>query len=340
MSVLKETGEFGLIRRIRRLIEEEGARGHGVLEGLGDDTAVLEPRSDRLVLATCDAMVEGRHYSRDFMTLEEVGRRAMAMNISDIGAMGGRPAWALVSLGIPEDIEDTDILELYRGFLKELNPMDAAVVGGNITGADRGLLIDVTLLGEVERGRMVTRAGARPGDRILVTGYPGQAAAGLKILIRGEPLDTPDAAPLVRAYKTPAHRARAGRAAAETGRVTAMVDISDGFLGDLGHIREESGVGAVLHLTRLPLSDALLRAAEKWGLDPLETALEPSDDYELVLTCAPEDVPAVKGAICAAEGLQVTEVGRITQEPGCEIVKPDGSRAPAAGGGWDHFKSN
>jgi thiamine-monophosphate kinase len=180
---LCDIGEFGLIGRIGRIVEAEGVRSERVRLGIGDDTASFLPRPGYELLVTCDAMVEGRHYLPEWSSPYQVGRRAMTVNISDIGAMGGRPLYALVSLGLKKETAVRDVEGLYRGFLAELNPFSAAIIGGNITGSENGAFIDVTLIGEVEQGRAVRRGGAAPGDAILVTGYPGQAAAGLHLLL-------------------------------------------------------------------------------------------------------------------------------------------------------------
>lgn len=338
METLASIGEFGLIRRIRHILQTEGVEGHGVIAGPGDDSAVFAPRPGYDLLVTCDAMVEGRHYLAGMMEPIHIGRRAMAMNISDIGAMGGWPRWALVSLGLVHDAPVEDVEAITRGFLKELNPLNAVVAGGNITKAAGGAFIDITLIGDVEAGRKVLRSGAGSGDAVLVTGFPGQAAAGLEILVHGQFRKSPEARPLVAAYRTPGHRAREGQAAAQTGRVHAMLDISDGFLGDLGHICEESRVGAEVMAQSLPVSESLGWVAEKWDRNPRDLVLEASDDYELILTCAPQHVEDLKRTVSRVAGASVTEVGRITPEAGrLEVVHADGSRSDATAKGWDHF---
>jgi len=338
VETLASIGEFGLIRRIRRILETEGVEGSGVIAGAGDDTAVFAPRPGYDLLVTCDAMVEGRHYLAGAVEPIDLGRRAMVMNISDIGAMGGWPRWAVVSLGLADDSPVKDVEALTRGFLEELNPLNAVVAGGNITKAAGGTFIDITLIGDVETGRKVLRSGAQPGDAILVTGYPGQAAAGLEILLQGKGHEAEDVQALVDAYLRPGQRAREGQAAARTARVHAMIDISDGFLGDLGHICEESRVGAEVVEEALPVSEPLRRMAVKQGRRPADMVLAASDDYELILTCAPEDVECVKGAVSGVAGAAVTEVGRMTPEAGrFEVVHIDGSRSDATAKGWDHF---
>jgi len=334
-----DIGEFGLIRRIGDLLNKEGIRSERVTLGLGDDTASFVPRPGYELLVTCDCTVEGRHYLPGKISPLDLGRRAMAQNISDIGAMGGMPLYALISFGLRAEIFVQDVEEMYRGFLEELNPFGASIIGGNLTKSGNGMFIDITLIGEVEQGKGVRRSGARPGDIILVTGYPGQAAAGLQLL-----LHAPDdlkilAHPLVKIYNTPSHKAQVGEAIAKGGRATAMIDTSDGFLGDLGHICEESGVGAELFKEKLPVSDDLRKAALLLHQDPYDLFLGDSDDYELVITCRPQDVTPLRSVIVQCCPVLLTEVGRITETAGkIMLLLPDGERRPVKRSGWDHFR--
>jgi len=335
-----DIGEFGLIRRISDLLGKEGIRSERVTLGIGDDTASFLPRPGYEILVTCDCMVEGRHYLPKYIRPFDLGRRAMALNISDIGAMGGRPLYALISLGLKAEILVRDIEELYRGLLAELNPFGASIIGGNLTQSGNGIFIDITLIGEVERGRALRRSGAKPGDAILVTGYPGQAAAGLQLLLHapGEPKLL--AHPLVQIYNTPSHRAELGEAIAKAGCATAMIDTSDGFLGDLGHICEESGVGAELIQEKLPVSEDLRGAAHVLQRDPYEFILGDSDDYELVITCQPQNVALLRSTVTRCCPVPLTEVGRITAVAREMIlVLPDGEKRPVKPASWDHFRS-
>jgi thiamine-monophosphate kinase len=336
---VSDIGEFGLIRRIGDLVNKEGVRSERVTLGIGDDTASFVPRPGYELLVTCDCMVEGRHYLSGKISPLDLGRRAMTLNISDIGAMGGRPLYALISLGLKADILVQDVEEMYRGFLAELNPFGASIIGGNLTKSGNGMFIDITLIGEVEQGKGVRRSGARPGDLILVTGYPGQAAAGLQLLLRAPDDSKILGHPLVKIYNTPSHRARVGEAIAKTGRVTAMIDTSDGFLGDLGHICEESEVGAELFKEKLPVSDDLREAALILHQDPYDLFLGDSDDYELVITCQPQDVAPLRSVITRCCPVLLTEVGRITDASGkITLLLPDGNRGPVKVSGWDHFR--
>ena len=335
---LAQVGEFGLIDRIHEIIRKEGVPLPNTTLGIGDDCAAFQPRPGFDLLTTCDAMVENRHYLPQFISPHDMGRRAMTLNISDVGAMGGWPRYALVSLGLRASTLLDDVESIYRGFLVELNPFHAIIIGGNVTGSKDANFIDITLIGEVEAGKMVRRSTAKPGDTILATGHPGQSAAGLAILLQSKPGNKRTDNPLVRAYQRPVHRAVEGHAAGQTGLANAMIDTSDGLLGDLGHICFESGVGAVLHEERLPISRALRQFAEKSGRDPMDYVLKDSDDYELIITCAPEHVARIRDAIAKESDIPVAEIGTITGDKGeIKLMSPAGISRSVGLSGWDHF---
>lgn len=338
VETISEIGEFGLIHRLKELIRVEGRSSEALSLGIGDDTASFMPSQGHEILVTCDSMVEGRHFLTGRITPYDLGRRAMISNISDIGAMGGSPLYALISLGLKPDMSVSDIEEMYRGFLFELDPFGAAIIGGNITGTGDCAFIDITLIGEVQAGGAVRRSTGRPGDSILVTGFPGQSAAGLQLLLRSGEGEGFDRHPLVRKYLVPGHRAGAGRAVGLSGLATAMIDTSDGFLGDLGHICEESGAGADIDSMRLPVSNELLDGCRELGKDPLEFLLGWSDDYELIITCAPDHVDRVVAILMRAGVDAVTEVGSLTPKQGTiRLISENGSARPLDPAGWDHF---
>jgi thiamine-monophosphate kinase len=333
---LKDVGEFGLIHRIDDLLKREGVQAPGLTLGIGDDTASFKARSGYEILVTCDAVVEGRHFLSRHITPMDLGRRCMMLNISDIGAMGGQPLYALISLGLKNETLVTDIEDMYRGFLAELHPFGASIIGGNLTKSGDGIFIDITLIGEVEEGRAVRRSGARPGDVILVSGYPGHSAAGLQLLVQS--LVSEDH-PLVRAYNKPSHRAREGRAVALTACATAMIDTSDGFLGDLGHICEESKVGALLVQKKFPVSHELREAAKILNKGPYEFFLGDSDDYQLIITCGAKDADRIRSAIALTYDGPVTEVGEVTTaDQGFRLLLADGSEQMFSAKGWNHFR--
>lgn len=338
-KILADIGEFGLIRRIHELIKKEGVHAPEVTVGIGDDTASFRPREGYEQLVTCDCLVEGRHYLPDFITPRDLGRRAMVMNLSDIGAMGGCPLYALVSLGLKSDMPVADVEEIYRGFILELNPFGASIIGGNITKTMDATFIDITLIGEVEQEKIMRRSTARVGDAILVTGHPGQAAAGLQLMLRSKPTKDLQTHPLVRIFNSPSHRVKEGQAVANSGLASAMIDTSDGFLGDLGHICQESGVGALLVQEQFLISENLRQTALQLERDPTELFLQESDDYELIITCAPGHVAQIHSTIAAVSDAPVTEVGKITDSAGnFQLILPDGSQRRVTPSGWDHFE--
>lgn len=330
---VRDLGEFALINRLAALTGADG----GVVVGIGDDAAVLDTGGPRLLLATIDIQVEGRHFRRDRIAAERLGRRTAAVNLSDIGAMGGAPRWALASLVLPPDLDVAWVEDLYRGLAVELGRFGAVMVGGNLSGGEQ-IVIDLALLGEVERGRVLRRDGARPGDVVLVTGTLGASAAGRYALDAGlDPADPP-VAPLVEAHLTPTPRVREGQALAATGLVTAAIDLSDGLSSDLGHLCDASGVGAEVNAARLPLSAETRTLAARLGLDPVGLALVGGEDYELLLTAPPPAVPELVAAVRVATGVPLTAIGAITPAAAGRWLLHDGRRLPLAASGWDHFR--
>ncbi|HSH70124.1 MAG TPA: thiamine-phosphate kinase, partial [Deferrisomatales bacterium] len=304
-------GEFGLIEGLVRQLAEVPAPGASLSVGIGDDTCAFLPTPGRELLATCDSLVEGRHFLPAFCSPEDVGRRAAAVNLSDVGAMGGQPRFALVSLGLRPETPVAAVEGLYRGLLAEFSPLGVAIAGGNCTAVAGACFVDVTLLGEVEVGRAVLRRGARPGDALLLTGHPGVGAAGLAAL-QGLGMGDPGAFPaLAGAYRHPRHRAREGRELGLSRLVHAMIDVSDGLLGDVGHLARASGVGVTVEVEALPRHPELLLAADRLGTAPLDWMLGASDDYELLFACAPGDVDTLTRRVSAVAGVPVTRIGRV-----------------------------
>ena len=195
-------------------------------------------------------------------------------------------------------------------------------------------------MGEVEQGKMIRRSSAEVGDAICVTGYPGQAVAGLQLLKAYRSSQDVQHHPLIKVYNTPEHRAREGHAIALSGYAKAMIDTSDGLLADLGHICEESHVGAEIIKENLPLSQALSQAASRMNRDPYDLILGDSDDYELILTCVPDHVENIRSVIKDISDIPVTEIGRITEaEKNIQLLYPDGRTESVAPSGWNHFRT-
>ena len=309
-------GEFGLIARITRRLPS----GPATLLGPGDDAAVIAA-PDRRVVASTDVLVDGRHFRRDWSSAEDVGHRAAAANLADIAAMGAVPTALLVALCAPPDLPTVWAEELADGLGAEAASAGAAVVGGDLS-ASPTLTIAVTALGDLEGRAPVTRAGARPGDVVAVAGRLGHAAAGYTVLCRG--FRTPKV--LVDAHRRPEVRYAAGPEAAGLG-ATAMIDVSDGLLADLGHVATASGVGIDLRKDAFPLPAHMRDAAAARRVVPYTWLLAGGDDHALAAT-----FPA---------GTELPEhwlaVGQVRESPAPEVTV-DGRQFGDGAGGWDHFR--
>ncbi len=305
------------------------SRRADVVLGIGDDCALLRVPNDRQLAVTLDVLVGGRHFPADAEP-EGIGHKALAVNLSDLAAMGAEPAW--VTLGLTLPAVDADWLERFcRGFFGLAERHDVALVGGDTT---RGpLALAVQAHGFVEPGRALRRDGARPGDRIFVTGTPGEAGLGLALVRDRLTAPAEPAAVLRTRLERPTPRLAQGRAL--IGVASAAIDISDGLAQDLGHILERSGVGARLDVARLPRSVAL--AAVLPDSDAQAAAiLSGGDDYELCFTVAPDSV-AELAARSRRWDCQCSEIGTIKAEPGLHCVRADGSELALTQGGYDHF---
>ncbi|MBD3161199.1 MAG: thiamine-phosphate kinase [Candidatus Eisenbacteria bacterium] len=339
-------GEFGLIDRLHRIVEEETARlgvtTDSVSIGIGDDTAAIRPSPGFETLVTCDIQVDGRHFLREWITPHDLGARIGTINLSDIAAMGGIPRAAIVSLAIGPGAAVEDLEELYRGLTRRLGEHGATLIGGNVSGISEGLILDLTLLGEVEIGRAVRRSGVAPGQIVWATGMPGASAAGFALLQAGwTGGEDGDLDALISAYLHPVPRVAEGRRLGETGLARAMIDLSDGLVGDLRHLVERRPFGILLRAENLPIGEELRRAAIELGRSPQSFLLEASDDYELLFTTDPDAVDPVTELFAGPGRPPVQPIGEVVGDFAGEVVLEDvdGRIRPASPTGWDHFPS-
>ena len=324
---LSELGEFGLIDRIAARI----AHSPGVTIGVGDDAAAVAPTPGHLTLVTTDMLIEGIHFDLSFTSAAELGRKSLAVNLSDIAAMGGKPRHALLSLALPRSLTVEFLDDFIDGLLGLAAEYDVALIGGDTCASPGGLVISLTVMGEQLPERVVRRDGARPGDLVFVTGTLGDAALGLELLkagvLRGEG---------VARQLNPPPRVREGLALAATGLPTAMIDVSDGLLADLGHILRLSGAGARLELDKIPRSD-FLRSHTAATSDPFSLSLSGGEDYELLFTAPPTAAAAIQ-SLLAALGTPVTLIGEITSSPGIRTISVDGNDYQPRKNGYNHFQ--
>jgi len=329
---ISSLGEFGLIEQIRRTAARDAKR---VRVGIGDDAAALMLSPASALLATTDMLLEGVHFDLATTDLFSLGWKSAAVNLSDIAAMGGTPRFCLTALGIPPPLSVEDIRVFYRGVNACLKKFGAVLVGGDTCRSRTGLVISVSMLGEMEKKRVITRSGARPGDLIFVTGTLGDSAAGLEVLQRkaGGRGQGTEVRKLIEKHLRPVPLIVEGRKIAASGIASAMIDVSDGLSSDLGHICEESGVGAEIVAANIPLSTSVmsLKTLER---PALAYALSGGEDYELLFTVPPDKLRKFRSLRLGA-----SEIGVITRGRSMSIVGGDGRKALLPASGYDHFRA-
>jgi len=338
---LDDIGEFGLIERIRRSF---GTSSKKAPIGIGDDAAALCVSPGQSLLATADMLVEGVHFDLSTTDLSSLGWKSAAVNLSDIAAMGGTPRSCLVALAIPRRITVEAITEFYRGLNTLLGKHHVALVGGDTCGSKKDLVISITMLGEVPRRQILTRSGARPGDLIYVTGALGDSAAGLELVrnadfgmqigkSKKEQRRSAAIRKLINRHLRPVPRVEWGRKFALSGCVSAMIDVSDGLSSDLGHVCEQSGVGADIHGDWLPLSRSL-KSAQGLSRDAVGYALSGGEDYELLFT-----VPPDRERKLLKLRIDATKIGVVTKGRALRLLNEQGRSRPLRASGYDHFRT-
>ncbi len=327
-KTIAELGEFGLIAKLT-----EALPVHPALElGIGDDAAILKRHPERL-LVTTDLLVEDVHFRRSTTSAADLGHKSLAVNLSDIAAMGGRPLAAFISLALPKSLPVSWATALYRGMRKLADECGVALAGGDTTGSPGPIIINVALIGMAQGKTILRRDGAHQGNSLWVCGDLGYSAAGLHALENG--LRAPAAFRL--AHKRPQARLAEGLALAKSGRCTSCLDVSDGLLGDLQHILDRSGIGAEIDLAALPIPANLQRFANRHKLDPLQLVLNGGEDYALLFTLTGKRAPTPWPKTAA----QPRRIGCITETSGqATALLPDGQRIPLSSSSWNHFTND
>jgi thiamine-monophosphate kinase len=340
--------EFEFIDRIKALADDRGP-ARGLVRGIGDDAAVFKAFAGSDVVVSTDLLVEDVDFQRKTTQPDLLGHKALSVSLSDIAAMGARPRWALLSLGVPEEIWSSGFLDsFYAGFFQLANRYSVTLIGGDISRTPDKIVIDSIVIGETAKTGAVFRSGAQPGDQIFVTGFLGDAAAGLRLLTRGARLHQSDASSdihadrdshpldyLLRRQLQPEPRVGWGLLLGEQQLATAMIDISDGLSSDLNHLCTESEVGAAIHAAAIPINPLVTELSGRRALDPLMLALHGGEDFELLFTVNPTNVNKLPKRV---DGVSVTRIGEIKAATDGVLVR-EGSRTwNLEPGGWQHFK--
>jgi len=327
--------EFGIIDLFR---EKATPSRSWVTTGIGDDCAVLDTGGGTSLLVTTDMLAEGVHFQRAGVSPWRLGWKSLAVNISDIAAMGGEPASAFLALGLTPGLPEKFLLEFRDGLLACAAEYRVDLLGGDTIRSRNDLVFCLTLLGRAPAAEVVTRSGARAGDLVMLGGPVGDSSAGLRLLdgTVGSGITAADRDRLLRAHLEPRPQVALGLLLAGEGLARAMIDVSDGLLQDLGHICRESGVGADIDPGRLPLSAALQQAAAAAGVDPLELALRGGEDYVL-LFCVPPDLEAQARTTCRRQlETDLITIGEISPGPAIRTLH-DGVWQVTDPAGFTHF---
>ncbi len=328
--------ESRILSRILQITQKRKPVRGRLLLSIGDDAAAFRARPGYLLLASSDALIEGIHFDREWTSPRNLGWKALAVNLSDIAAMGGSPLYALTTLGIPPKIPSGFIVDFYRGLSQLASRHGVALVGGDTCSSPKDLFIDVTILGEVKSHQLLTRSGARPGDILFVTGTLGESAIGLELLKTGSKASRPRNH-FIERHLRPNPRLVIGRYLSAHRIASALIDVSDGLSTDLHHLCEQSQVGAAIEESKIPLPKLSATMKKELGQSPINYALNGGEDYELLFA-----VPSPKTHLVPShiDGIPVHEIGKITGQKRICSIEEAGRirRLPAAG--FDHFRNS
>ena len=333
---LKKIGEFGFIDKISRgcLV-----RPANIVKAIGDDAAAFTTDAGQLALITTDLLVERVHFLREAVSGLDLGHKCLAVNLSDIAAMGGEAREAFVSIAIPADCPLEYLEALYDGMKQLAAEFAVNILGGDTTDSKVDLIINVAVYGTVAENELLGRDGAQPGDIIFSTGPLGDSRAGLHLILNEIKADSAQLKSLYQAHVRPAPQLHEGRFLACQPGVHAAIDTSDGLSSDLGHIAGQSRVGATLQAENLPISKALQSFCRRFDFDPIQFALAGGEDYTLLCTAAPQHAATLEKNFKNRFKRPLSRIGQINATGRLEIVYPDGQIKPITPSGWDHFKT-
>jgi thiamine-monophosphate kinase len=334
MTKLSETGEFGLIARISKYFKQDLKPG---VTGIGDDCAIIPVNNKHALLITTDMLIEGQHFIKNRITPYELGYKSIAVNLSDIAAMGGTPEYVFLSVGIPQSTEIKWLDEFFRGIKDLCDSSGTYLLGGDTTSSESKLVINIAVTGRAQLDKIKRRSTAKPGDIICVTDFTGDSGGGLKALLDNLPSDT-DIKYLVKRHHMPVPCLAEGKWLSDFPGVHAMIDISDGIESDIHRIMESSGVGAEISLDEIPVSETLQRVSEKFNWNKYEIAVCGGEDYCLMLTVESHQYEYIKNNFALRFKKSLYAVGKITAKKGTLSFKINGKKTDIVKHGFDHFK--
>src|SRR5215211_1923974 len=335
--------EFDFINTLRQRAASSSLANKSLISGIGDDAAVFRSGNGKETVITADLLVEDIDFRRTTTPPYLLGHKALAVSLSDIAAMGARPLWSIVSIGVPDDVWQTDFVErLYNGLLALANRYGVQLIGGDTSRTPDNIVIDSTVVGECAAGMAVMRSGAKPGDQVFVTGSLGAAAAGLRLIERGAHLaeqnlgdeDSQKLDHILLRQLRPEPRVGWGIVLGEERLATAMIDLSDGLSSDLNKLCAAGGVGALIDSALLPIDNYVIELCGRRALDPLQLALHGGEDFELLFTVKPEDVPRLPRRV---DGVEIKRIGEITAAHEGVKISEGACVWELKSRGWVHF---
>jgi thiamine-monophosphate kinase len=333
---VKELGESGLIQRITDTYQSSDS---SVVAGIGDDAAALKVSGHNILLTTSDILLEDVHFNLSFTNSYQLGRKALAVNLSDIAAMGGTPRFFVVSLALPAHTPVSFIDDLYRGIMELASEFSTILVGGDTNASPQKLMISLTVLGEVHPAHILMRSGAQVGDSLFVTGTIGDAALGLiNLQADSSAASQSPVSGLVAKHLSPFPRVKEGKVLADNHLASSLIDISDGLLIDLKRILNASGKGATVWIEKIPLSSEFKQAENPHHCNKIEYALTGGEDYELLFTCPPSKETELIQEASKAE-FTITKIGTITDSQELAVLDRNEQPYPLGKLGYDHFLS-
>jgi len=336
--LLAQVSEFGLINRIKELTQKH--QPQNVIVGIDDDAAAIRIIDNEILLLTTDTMIEGVHFDLSYFTCFQLGQKIMAVNISDIAAMGGRPSYVLIALSIPPTVPLKSVEELYQGIIRIGDRYDISIIGGDTTSTPQNIFISITLVGYTNPEKLTLRSGAKEGDVVCVTGFLGMSKAGLKVLRDEELVKQDKFEKLISKHLTPEPRLHEAQFLVQNGNIHSMIDVSDGLLADLDHICKLSNVGAEIFSETIPVEESTKRVAHHFDDSWLNYAISGGEDFELLITMPENDYNKIVHDFEKILRLNLTKIGRIVKkDKGVKVFDKGGKVIPINSRGYDHFNN-